>query len=83
MENIEQIRMLVTLKGERLWLQGEVLKAPFHPEILREIGRNPDLVEILKRKAPPEPSQKQTPEKVEEADKKVITSKHQLVSRRK
>ena len=83
MKNIEQVRMLVSLKGERVWLKGEVIDAPFHPELLREISRNPDLVKILKRTAPPEPAQKQVPEQVEEADKGVVVSKRQLLSRRK
>ena len=81
MDNIEQIRMLVSLKGERIWLKGEVLEPPFHPEILREVSRNPDLVEVLKRKSPPPPPQEAKPEKVEEV-KKVVT-KRQLLSRRK
>ena len=79
MKNIEQVRMLVSLKGERLWLKGEILDAPFHPEILREISQNPDLVEILKQKAPPMPAQEKKPGEVKE----VIVSKRQLLSRRK
>ena len=83
MEDIEQVRLLVSLKGEKIWLKGEVLDAPLHPEVLREINQNPDLVEVLKRKAPPKPPQEKEPEKVEEVEEKVVVSKRQLLSRRK
>lgn len=80
MKDIEQVRMLVSLKGERIWLRGEVLDAPFHPEILREVSQNPDLVEILKRTEPPKSAQKQS-EQTKEVDKE--PTKRQLLSRRK
>ena len=80
MEDIEKVRMLVSLKGERLWLRGEILDTPFHPEILQEIQRNPDLVEILKRKVSPKPEKV---EEKEESKAKVGVTKRQLLSRRK
>ena len=79
MEDIEQVRMLVSLKGERIWLKGEILNPPFHPEILQAIKQNPDLVEILKQKAPPAPPQEVEPEEVKE---EVVVTKRQLLSRR-
>lgn len=85
MKDIEQVRMLVSLKGKRIWLKGEILNAPFHPEILQEIKQNPDSVEILERTKPPQPAQGQKSEKVKEANVKIgrVLNKRQLLSRRK
>jgi len=45
---IEKIKLLRTLKaGKKVWLEGEIISAPLPPDLLEEIHRGSEHIEIL------------------------------------
>jgi len=47
--NIKKVKLLTTLKGiEHQWVKGEIVNAPFHPDIQGMIN-DPRVIEIIER----------------------------------